>query len=103
MNIEALFARVGENLSVSRAFGAPYERDGALIIPVALVAGGGGGGGDAQDNAGGGIGGAVIPAGTYVVHGDRVRWVPAVNANLVIVCALVALRLVLRHRRRTRR
>jgi uncharacterized spore protein YtfJ len=30
---------------VGRAFGAAYEKDGALIIPVALVAGGGGGGG----------------------------------------------------------
>ena len=91
----------------SGAFGGGAD---ALFVPgkpLASVTGagaaGGGGGGDAQDNAGGGIGGAVIPAGTYVVHGDRVRWVPAVNANLVIVCALVALRLVLRHRRRTRR
>ena len=33
------------HLSVGRAFGAAYEKDGALIIPVALVAGGGGGGG----------------------------------------------------------
>jgi uncharacterized spore protein YtfJ len=32
-------------LSVSRAFGAAYEKDGSLIIPVAFVAGGGGGGG----------------------------------------------------------
>jgi hypothetical protein len=44
MDTEQLLSRVAENLSVRRAFGAPYEKDGLLIIPVALVAGGGGGG-----------------------------------------------------------
>ena len=44
MDAEKLLARVSENLSVRRAFGAAYEKDGMLIIPVALVAGGGGGG-----------------------------------------------------------
>src|SRR5262245_46219700 len=44
MDVEHLLARASENLSVRRAFGAAYEKDGMLIIPVALVAGGGGGG-----------------------------------------------------------
>ena len=44
MNVENILAKVGENLSVRRAFGTAYEKDGMLIIPVALVAGGGGGG-----------------------------------------------------------
>ena len=44
MDVENLLATVLENLSVRRAFGTAYEKDGTLIIPVALVAGGGGGG-----------------------------------------------------------
>ena len=43
MDMENLLARASDNLSVRRAFGAAYEKDGLLIIPVAMVAGGGGG------------------------------------------------------------
>lgn len=43
MDMQNLLAKASENLSVRRAFGAAYEKDGMLIIPVALVAGGGGG------------------------------------------------------------
>ncbi len=43
MDVEDLLAAASENLSVRRAFGTAYEKDGMLIIPVALVAGGGGG------------------------------------------------------------
>jgi uncharacterized spore protein YtfJ len=45
MDLKDLLRRTSEHLSVSRAFGAAYEKDGSLIIPVAFVAGGGGGGG----------------------------------------------------------
>jgi uncharacterized spore protein YtfJ len=45
MDLKDLLSRASEHLSVSRAFGAAYEKDGSLIIPVAFVAGGGGGGG----------------------------------------------------------
>lgn len=98
MDAENLVAKAAENLSVRRAFGAAYEKDGMLIIPVAIVAGAGGGGtardrrghpaagpgsppGEAaaergitaQDagrtEAGGGFGGLVLPAGAYVVKG----------------------------------
>ena len=44
MDAAKILNQLSENLSVRRAFGAAYEKDGALIIPVALVAGGGGGG-----------------------------------------------------------
>src|SRR5664280_851674 len=116
MDIQELLSRVGQNLSVSRSFGAAYEKDGAMIIPVAFVAGGGGGGegtgpassafGDesAHDDgasasseelpggSGGGFGGVVMPMGAYVVKDDRVRWVPAISANVAIFAALVAIR-----------
>jgi len=44
VDVESLLAKIADNLSVRRAFGAAYEKDGILIIPVAIVAGGGGGG-----------------------------------------------------------
>ena len=44
MDVENFLAKASDNLSVRRAFGTAYEKDGMLIIPVAIVAGGGGGG-----------------------------------------------------------
>lgn len=38
MDTRELLDKMGENLSVRRSFGAAIEREGALIIPVALVA-----------------------------------------------------------------
>ena len=139
MDVENLLATASENLSVRRAFGAAYEKDGMLIIPVALVAGGGGGGtgtarsrrddsaagpgsrpgagpaghdtapGDpGRTDAGGGFGGLVLPSGAYVVKGDQVRWVPAVDVTIMVVASLSLVRLLARawtgrSRRRGRR
>ena len=132
MNVENLLAKVVDNLSVRRAFGAAYEKDGILIIPVAIVAGGGGGGtgrdrradpaagpdsppetpaaaddGTPQDSgrteAGGGFGGLVLPSGAYVVKGDQVSWVPAVDVTIAVLAALSVLRLLARTWTRQRR
>jgi uncharacterized spore protein YtfJ len=128
MDVQELLSKVGQSLSVGRAFGAAYEKDGAMIIPVALVAGGGGGGegtgpyaaaansegagggekapdqtGDVPSGSGGGFGGVVMPVGAYVVKDGNVRWVAALNLNLVVLAALATLRLVIRSRRRARR
>jgi uncharacterized spore protein YtfJ len=131
MDPHELTSRIGENLSVRRAFGAAYEKDGVLVIPVALVAGGGGGGPrtgapDGQDppvasnpaddadhgreprrgaEAGGGFGGLIMPVGAYVVNGDDVRWVPAVNVTVIVLASLSTIRLLalLWTRRRRRR
>jgi uncharacterized spore protein YtfJ len=128
MDVENILARVSENLSVRRAFGTAYEKDGMLIIPVALVAGGGGGGtgtartrsgdaaarpdgppeagpagqGAAPQDSGGGFGGLVLPSGAYVVKGDQVRWVPAVDTTIVVLASLSLVRVLARtwsHRR----
>jgi uncharacterized spore protein YtfJ len=123
MDAGNLLDKVSDNLSVRRAFGAAYEKDGTLIIPVALVAGGGGGGtsrtgrghpasgrrpdgdGPADDaapqdpepkEAGGGFGGLVLPTGVYVVKGDQVRWVPAVDTTIVVLGSLSLVRLLAR-------
>jgi uncharacterized spore protein YtfJ len=126
VDVQDLLGKVAQHLSVSRAFGTAYEKDGSLVIPVALVAGGGGGGegtsgtptsiaddietddddsaeGDASSGSGGGFGGVVMPVGVYVVKDEQVRWVPAVNANLVIIVAFLTLRMIARARRRSRR
>jgi uncharacterized spore protein YtfJ len=123
VDVKDLLKRVGENLSVGRAFGTAYEKDGLLIIPVALVAGGGGGGGgpvsaepvqdkstskgseDVEDDeaSGAGFGGVVLPVGAYVVKDDDVRWVPAVNVTLIALAALAVLRFAVRSTTKNRR
>jgi uncharacterized spore protein YtfJ len=137
MDVENLLAKASDNLSVRRAFGTAYEKDGMLIIPVAIVAGGGGGGtartrhgnsaahpsgppeedpaahdtaphdtapqDSALQDSGGGFGGLVLPSGAYVVKGDQVRWVPAVDATIVVLASLSLVRVLARtwiHRRR---
>jgi uncharacterized spore protein YtfJ len=127
VDVQELLAKVAQHLSVSRAFGTAYEKDGSLVIPVALVAGGGGGGegtsglptidpddeklddvdsateSEVSGGSGGGFGGVVMPVGVYVVKDEQVRWIPAVNANLVIVVAFLTVRMIARARRRARR
>jgi uncharacterized spore protein YtfJ len=135
VDVENLLAKAADSLSVRRAFGAPYEKDGMLIIPVAMVAGGGGGGtartrrgnpaahpgsppgegaaaheATPQDSGrtevGGGFGGLVLPSGAYVVKGDQVRWVPAVDVTIAVLASLSLVRVLARtwtHRRRHRR
>ncbi len=132
MDAGDLLTRLSDNLSVRRAFGTAYEKDGVLIIPVALVAGGGGGGtahprhGDpatdpdplyeggpvvpdatprpsGRTEAGGGFGGLVLPAGAYVVKGDQVRWVPAVDTTIIVLASLALVRILARTWTRSRR
>ncbi len=125
MDVDNLMAIAGDNLSVRRAFGAAYEKDGTLIIPVAIVAGGGGGGAarrahvnqasrsdsppeggpmmhDAtpQDSGhvdtGGGFGGLVLPVGAYIVTGNQVRWAPAVDMTILVLASLGLARILAR-------
>jgi uncharacterized spore protein YtfJ len=121
VDLEKLMAKASDALSVGRAFGAPIERDGVLVIPVAWVAGGGGGGGaDAgagvEDQApadesprlrlqsggggggGGGFGGVTWPLGVYVVKNGDVRWVPAVDATRIALTAIALLRTMVKIR-----
>jgi uncharacterized spore protein YtfJ len=132
MDVENLLAKAADNLSVRRAFGTAYEKDGMLIIPVAIVAGGGGGGtartrrgnlaaspddppgedatahdATPQDSGrtevGGGFGGLVLPSGAYVVKGDQVRWVPAVDVTIAVLASLSLVRVLARAWGRQRR
>jgi uncharacterized spore protein YtfJ len=115
MDVKELLNKVGDQLSVGRAFGPAYEKDGTLVIPVAFVAGGGGGGGSdvpAQEashesttdsdshvaGSGGGFGGVVLPVGVYVVNGERVRWMPAVNVTWIALSVLSVIGIFARSR-----
>jgi uncharacterized spore protein YtfJ len=122
VEVRDLLDKMAENLSVRRSFGVAYERDGALIIPVAFAAGGGGGGEGpikppttkearatktvepAKDappdlqtptGTGGGFGGLVVPLGVYVVKDDQVKWVPAYDVTLIVLAGLSVVRVLL--------
>lgn len=132
MDVANLLMKASDNFSVRRAFGAAYEKDDILIIPVAMVAGGGGGGTahprhrdstagsnglpevdpagrdtPPQDSermdAGGGFGGLVLPTGAYIVKGAQVRWVPAVDMTIVVLASLSLVRVLARTWTRARR
>jgi uncharacterized spore protein YtfJ len=132
MDVGNLLMKASDNLSVGRAFGTAYEKDDVLIIPVAVVAGGGGAGtghprhrdpaaspdiqsaggrsvpdATPQDSgrvdSGGGFGGLVLPVGAYVVKGDQVRWVSAVDMTIAVLASLSLVRVLSRTWNRSRR
>lgn len=131
MSTQELLSRLGENVSVRRAFGPAYEKGELLIIPVALVLGGGGGGdglrlpppslppgpgpaelangadrranGGLPAGSGAGFGGLIMPVGVYVVKGEQVRWVPVVDATVVVLASLSVIGALAGLRRRARR
>jgi uncharacterized spore protein YtfJ len=93
-------------ITVKRVFADPYEKNGVTVIPAAKVMGGGGGGeGEGPEQGGKGMGSgfgiAARPAGAYIIRGDEVKWLPAVDANRVIagVFGLAALALLVALRR----
>jgi uncharacterized spore protein YtfJ len=94
MTLQELMSKATDSFSAGRCFGPPIEKNGMMVIPVA-IAGGGGGGGDATSDAGqpatgGGFGGMAWPLGVYVVKGDDVRWVPVVDPTRLAL-ALIGL------------
>lgn len=119
MDPKELFRRIGENLTVGRAFGPAYEVGSTTVIPVAIVAGGGGAGEGrtvsrsdpeaeepedpqkAQDSegTGGGFGTFVYPLGVYVVSGDKVRFVPSFDFTRLVAGFIVFLRLLAKRSR----
>jgi uncharacterized spore protein YtfJ len=99
LNLETIVDRVDDSISARRVFGEPVIKDGVTVIPVARVMGGAGGGegpapttttGEPGSEAksvptlGGGFGLSARPAGVYVVKGDTVRWIPALDVNRVV-------------------
>lgn len=108
MRPEEILAQVRETVTIRQVFGEPYERDGALVVPVARVAGGGGGGGGSGPagegaGSGGGFGFEARPVGVYVIRGGEVTWRPAVDVTrialggqVVAIAALLVARSIVR-------
>ena len=96
--------RIGDRFTATTVFGAPVERDGVTVIPVAAVRFGlGGGGGEdprtEQGGDGAGAGGTATPAGYIEITEHGTRFVPVVHpARMVALgCATaVALALIMR-------
>ena len=111
MDAAALLDKVHDVLNARQVIGEPYEKNGTTLIPVVSIRGGGGGG-DAgtgtPGGAGGGIGLTARPVGAYVIRGDTVTWLPAIDINRIILGAnavTIAVLLVVRSivKARTRR
>jgi uncharacterized spore protein YtfJ len=97
-------------MSATLVFGEPFTKDGVTVIPAARVWGGAGGGDQPRSKSapgghGGGFGVKAKPAGAYVIRGQKVQWMPAVDVNQIVLgCqALAVALLLLRLRRRRRR
>jgi uncharacterized spore protein YtfJ len=108
-------AELSRNAGIADAvFGAPVDREGVTVIPVARLARGGGGGSGTEAGAGtgggGGFGVTARPVGAFVIRGGKVSWRPALDLNRVIaggqvvaVVALLMVRSIVRARRRRRK
>jgi uncharacterized spore protein YtfJ len=98
MEIHELLAKANDSIQVGRVFGTPIECDGALVIPVAAVAGGSGGGGGTGvgpggegegSGSGGGFGVIARPVGVYVIRDSDVRWVPVIDSLRVLRAGVI--------------
>jgi uncharacterized spore protein YtfJ len=114
MDITQILSGARESMTVQRVFGEAYERDGAVVIPVARLSGGGGGGEGGSEHegqgAGTGFGMRAEPAGVYVIQDGTVRWEPAVDVNriviglqVVVLALLVVLRAAVKRTRKRKR
>lgn len=123
VKMDELLAEAGDAIGVKRIYGDPYDKNGVTVIPAARIMGGAGGGegempraavgGDDEvaeqpgAGSGGGYGLAGGPAGAYVIKGDEVRWVPAVDVNrlmlgfqLVLIVFFLVMRSIAKSRAR---
>jgi uncharacterized spore protein YtfJ len=92
-----LAERVGGQFDASHVFGAPVERAGVTVIPVATIRFGVGGGGGrdpgkGQDGEGGGAAGSAEAAGYIELKDGRSRFVPVVHpARMLVLVGAMAL------------
>lgn len=100
--LSALAERVGAEFTASNVFGAPVERDGVTVVPVAAARFGFGGGAGAdprkgQDGSGAGAGGMVAAVGYIEIKGGDSRFVPVVHPArmLALISATIVVGLLI--------
>ena len=132
MQAREILSQSRDAMNARRVFGDPIERDGVTVVPVMrLLGGAGGGGGEENASLGGaaaaedgaiepaaglprgvqgaaasfgvGFGVKATPAGVYVIKGDGVQWLPAIEPERIVfiggvigIVALLVLRSILR-------
>ncbi|MGZ3461234.1 MAG: spore germination protein GerW family protein, partial [Archangium sp.] len=97
MDVNEVIDRAREAFNVRRVFGEPIQQGEVTLVPAAWVSGGGGGGAGEGTGPGGaeaagkgygsGFGLRARPAGAFVLRKDKVRWMPAVDVNRIILGA----------------
>jgi uncharacterized spore protein YtfJ len=89
-NVEEILEGARDAMSVQRVYGDPIVQEGVTLVPAARIGGGGGGGGDDENNGGAGFGLGARPIGAYVIRGEEVTWVPAVDVSRIVLYSLGA-------------
>jgi uncharacterized spore protein YtfJ len=112
MDVRDILATARGAMSAKLVFGEPFSKNGVTVIPAARVSGGAGGGDQQRSRSvpggrGGGFGVTAKPAGVYILRGQQVRWMPAVDPNQIVagfqlLAIVVFLALGRRRRRRGR-
>jgi uncharacterized spore protein YtfJ len=108
MDVRDILASSQRAMSAGMVFGPPFSKDGVTVIPAARVWGGAGGGHQQKGRSvpganGGGFGVKAKPAGAYVLRGQKVQWMPAVDPNQIVVgFQILAVMVFLAVRRRRR-
>jgi len=93
--LSMLAERLGARLGAATVFGAPVEREGVTVVPVAVArfgigAGAGSDPSKGQEGEGGGGGGIVSPTGYIELKGGRSRFVPVVRPARMLALVLGA-------------
>ena len=88
--VEKIAEVVQLHTNASQVYGAPVERDGTTIIPVAKVQwgfGGGAMGAGTSERGGGGGGGREVPAGYIEVRNGSAEFRPVTNGDMQLYLA----------------
>jgi uncharacterized spore protein YtfJ len=93
--LSMLAERIGGRLGAATVFGAPVERDGVTVVPVAdarfgIGAGSGSDPNKGQEGEGGGGGGIVAPTGYIELKEGRTRFVPVIHPARMLALILAA-------------
>jgi uncharacterized spore protein YtfJ len=121
VDVQRVIEEARDVVAGRRVYSEPYERNGVTVILASQVGGGGGGGGGEGEDPrtegrstnkgwGGGFGMSARPVGAFVVRGEEVSFVPALDVSrivtggqIVAVVALLTLRTIVKARARRRR